>query len=277
MRYKIQLILVVVFTIFSFIISACSLKSTTQTNQSSLETNPLDTAFGSPNDSDPLSLGSTPTPPSKSFKNPRPIKSQSKLQTQTLPLMKEIYTKKPLIRSSSKPLLTSARQNMPKISVQGVPPDLFDRTSDFMVIMGANGVLITIWATAPGNWLWGYSLNNSADLGGYRIWRLILLPNDEVMILNFATRTTCINTYKNGVIHSPCNINNVYQKFTLRPMTNGAVQIYNKATNSCLQTPISDVFNGDDFGAINLSSKCDNSIDQQWYLLPPPLTSSLFE
>ena len=101
--------------------------------------------------------------------------------------------------------------------------------------------------------------------------------NDEVMIINFATRTTCMNVYKNGVIHAPCDVNNAYQKFTLRPITNGAVQIYNKASNSCIQIPLDDVFNGDEGGDINLTTKCDNSLDQQWYLLPLPQTLSLFE
>ncbi|EAK0827440.1 toxin [Campylobacter fetus] len=163
----------------------------------------------------------------------------------------------------------------PTINLQGIPPDLFDRTSDSLVIMGANGVAITVWYSSPGNWLWGYALYTSGNLGGYRVWRLILLPDNEVMIVNFNTRTTCMNTYKNGVIHSPCNKNNPFQKFVLRPMTNGAVQIYNKATNSCLQTPVDNLFGFDVFGAINLTTKCTDTIDQQWYLLPPPQVGRL--
>lgn len=220
----------------------------------------------------------------------QPNLPNAKLQTQTLPLTNP-STFGPAFSTpfNSKPKLSNIPPTSPQnnanaannalnnLNLQGIPPDFFDRTSDFLVLMAPNGVVITIWATAPGNWLWGYSIKNSNDLGGYRIWRFILLPNDEVMIANFATRTTCMNTYKNGIIHSPCDMSNVYQRFTLRPMTNGAVQIYNKATDSCIQTPQGDVINGTDFGAINLTKRCSDSIDEQWYILPPPQSSALFE
>ncbi|MGG7073540.1 RICIN domain-containing protein [Campylobacter sp. 9BO] len=218
--------------------------------------NPIGGAFGSPSDTDPLKLGKTPTLPDKNFKNPRPIKTPGKLPEFELPIKNSLTKNKPILGAS------------PSL------PDIFSNTSDFSVIMAPNGVVITVWATRPGNWLWGYSLYESEDLGAYRVWRLAILPNNEVMIINANTRTTCMNAYNNGVIHANCDVKNYAQKFTLRPMSNGAVQIYNKKSNMCLQTPIDDTAGLDVFGAINLTG-CANTLDQQWYLVPPPFNAKL--
>ena len=259
-----SVIFIVFFTLF-FI--SCSQKEF-------IKENPLGQAFGKPNDTDPLGIGLKPTLPSKDTSFPRPINSVSKQSIEALPLTNPKTHGSTFATPYSKPMLSSSpMQSAPRLANM---PDLFDRTSDFFVLMGANGVTITIWATAAGNWLWGYSLNGSPDLGGLRIWRFVFLPSGEVMILNFATKTTCINTYGIGIIHANCDEKNPYQRFILNPMTNGAVQIYNKTANTCIQTPLDDVFNGDDFGEIALT-KCNNSLDQQWYILPPPLTSNLYE
>lgn len=220
--------------------------------------NPLGNAFGKVGDSDPLNLGNKPVLPMKDTASPKPLKLKNQLSPTN--------NKTPLLSLASNSNLNQ-NQNF---------PDIFDKTTDPMMIMAANSVVITVWAINPGNWLWAYSPVYSNDLGTYRVWKFILLPNDEVLILNAKTRTTCVNTYGSGVIHATCDINNDAQKFTLRPMSNGAVQIYNKQKDVCLQTPLDDVFGFDTFGEIALT-KCANSLDQQWYLLPPPLSGQLLK
>ncbi|MGP1560992.1 MAG: hypothetical protein ACTTIC_02780 [Helicobacteraceae bacterium] len=205
---------------------------------------------------DPFRIGTKPLPPVKDFESPQPVKLSS---------LSTPYLSKGMMRPR---LQSSNGANSAKF------PDIFDKTSDSMMIMAANSVVITVWAIAPRNWLWAYSPNNSAGLGNYRVWRFVFLPNNEVLIINANTRTTCMNTYGSGVIHDTCDENKASQRFVIRPMTNGAVQIYNKERNVCLQTPLDNVFGFDYFGEVALTG-CKDTLDQQWYLLPPPAEASI--
>lgn len=278
-------------TNLNFTKSPISSKNSNQTqvltSSNKLGANPLGFAFGDINDADSLRLGKTPTPPTNDFKNPKPVDSVSKITEETFKFasqedvlkFNQPFFTKPALSNNAPTLLNEtqkADEALPKVEIAGIPPDLYERTSDYMVIMAANGVVITIWARAPGNWLWAYALSESADLGNYRAWRLIFLPENEVMVINLASRTTCMGPYGNGLIHTNCDITNLYQRFTLRPMSNGAVQFYNKMTNKCVQTPLDDVFFGDDFGALNLV-ECADDLDQQWYFLPSVQNSALYE
>ncbi|QKF62418.1 cytolethal distending toxin, subunit CdtA [Campylobacter mucosalis] len=238
----------------------CSSKNI-QTTEQIMPTNPLGTAFGDPNDPDPLKLGKTPTPLSDSFDNPQPLKLPRKLPEFEKPIQNSLTKDRPLLSASNS---DAANANFPNL----------DNVSDYLTIMAPNGITISVWSSTPGNWLWGYALYNSDDLGGYRVWRLIILPNNEVMIINGRTRTTCINTYNNGLIDATCDVTNPAQRFKLRPMTNGAVQIYNPKANMCVQTPIDDFSGFDLFGPINFG-KCTDTIDEQWYLVAPPIDSRL--
>ncbi|MGP1485922.1 MAG: hypothetical protein ACTTJC_07560 [Campylobacter sp.] len=223
--------------------------------------------FGCSSKNDPFEIGLKPIPPIENFKSPSPIKflnSSAKYlsQSTTSP------SKNGMIIGASNSAKSSKKPNLLQSSGSNFP-DIFDKTSDPMMIMASNSVVITVWAIAPRNWLWAYSPNSSAGLGNYRVWKFVFLPRNEVLILNSKTRTTCVNTYGSGVIHDTCDADNAMQRFVIRPMSNGAVQIYNPARDMCLQTPIDNVFGFDDFGEIALT-KCANTIDQQWYLLPPP-------
>lgn len=231
----------------------------------SKDVNPLAGMIGKPNDADPLKIGSKPTIPAKQpfpkllvgkiyFPNEEnknfTTRARPKLDRETL----ELDIAK--LKTQDKLLLAQA----PNVPI-----------SDWVSLLSPGGAALTVWALAQGNWLWGYTLIDSAGFGGARVWRFHFFPNDEVLIENGKTGT-CVNAYKNGVIHSACNEKNKYQRFKLIPMTNEAFMLKNVGMNKCLQTPIGNVFG--DFhkvSSIFLSScAAGANLDQQWYVVAPP-------
>ena len=143
---------------------------------------------------------------------------------------------------------------------------------DFFALMSPGGAVLTIWALAQGNWLWGYTLIDSACFGEARVWNFRIFEDNEVMIENLKTRT-CVSAYGNGLIHTACNEKSSGQKFKLIAMSNESFMIKNKATNKCIQAPIGNVFG--DFHKVTsiFLSNCAAAanLDQQWYIIPPPL------
>ncbi|TKX29646.1 toxin [Campylobacter sp. MIT 12-5580] len=228
---------------------------------SAKEINPLST-FGDKNDSDPLKIGKSPTLPAKQ-------------DTPSL-LVGQIFMPEEKNKNFDKLLRNNELQNTMKIDKKpllqalGSSPSMAD-SSDWFSLMAANGAVLTVWALAQGNWLWGYTLIDSVSFGDARVWKFRLFANNEVLIQNAKTNT-CVNTYGNGVIHSACDESNVYQRFKLIPMSNEAFMLQNTGTKRCLQVPIGDIFY--DFHRVSgiYLSTCNagDNLDQQFYIIPPP-------
>lgn len=146
--------------------------------------------------------------------------------------------------------------------------------SDSLSIMSPEGGVLTLWALNVGNWVWGYSLIDSLDFGEARIWRIFTKANGSVAIQN-TKQNTCLSAYKNGVIHSYCNMDDPSQLWTFNLFDNQAVQIQNVATKQCLQTPSNQATR---FFSIFLTdcvrSNTLNS-DQQWFIIAPPVNAGL--
>ncbi|EOB4992188.1 RICIN domain-containing protein [Campylobacter upsaliensis] len=206
------------------------------------EINPLGSSFGAKDDNDPLKLGANPTFPAKQ-KTPTLIEGRNLVpQTNVVPLPRPI-----LGSSGDSPL-----------------------ASDFMSILGPSGAALTVWALAQGNWIWGYTLLDSKSFGDARVWQLLIRPDNIVLIKNAKT-LTCLNAYKNGIVHFSCDASNPAQLWKLKPMDNGAVQIENVGTKKCIQAPIDNPLG--DFKVFSIFiSECQNkqNLDQQWYLTTPP-------
>ncbi|QQF51748.1 toxin [Campylobacter fetus subsp. venerealis] len=142
--------------------------------------------------------------------------------------------------------------------------------SDLVSIMAQNGVVITVWATAPLNWVWGYSARDSVPFGYLRIWRLKLYPKNYVQIVNESTKT-CLSAYLSGVVHTTCDVKSAPQFWEMIPFDNGAVQFKNFSDGRCLQT---DFERGFKFYNINLTpcvEKNRTNIDQQWMITAPTI------
>lgn len=208
------------------------------------EINPLGTAFGKKDEGDPLRLGANPTPPAKQ-KSPELVDGSNLVPKSALvPLLR------PTVGSANTPI-----------------------TSDFMTLLGPSGAALTVWALAQGNWIWGYTLLDSKSFGDARVWQLLSYPNGVVLIKNAKT-LTCLNAYKNGIVHFACDNTNGFQQWKLKPMDNGAVQLENMATKKCIQAPITNPLGDFKVFSIFLSTCQEkDNLDQQWYLTTPPFNA----
>lgn len=226
----------------------------------------------SKNIQDPLKIGTKPSAPTSNFSNPMLIKTPSNTQSSEIPLQNLLTLRNSHKQNgSNSPLLQSFSQISAQIP--GLPSDLSNRLSDFFVIMSPSNVVLTVWSTAPRNWIWAYTLAASENLGLARIWRMVLFE-DDVMFLNAMTKT-CLQAYNDGVIHNNCDQKNRFQHFKLNAMTNGAVQIQNLASNKCFQTAFNDpYFDLIASEALNLGP-CTQTIDEQWYIGVPPVNSQV--
>lgn len=281
-----------------FLFQACSSSKSSPSTKESHVKNPIFGVKGKKNDSDPLKIGSYPTLPAK----PKTLQSSTPNANSKKKAAKNMTTHKPYHAPRIKTRPTDNPKNLPtpiigKIYVQEDKRKAFDLkptkihtketpkrarkpllqatptpqdVSDWLVLMGPGGSALTVWALAQGNWIWGYSLIDSIGFGWARLWRFHLFQNDQVMIENGETNT-CLNGYKNGVIHMACNPKNRYQRFELIPMSNGAVQIKNVGLNTCIEIPIGDIFG--DFHKVNgvFLSRCatGSNLTQQFYIAPP--------
>ena len=116
------------------------------------------------------------------------------------------------------------------IIFSGSSPSLGSKSAPLTIINPKGGSAITVWALAPGNWLWGYTLDNSKDFGAARTWQVLNLGDDIVLISNFLTNT-CIHDEGSGITHRPCDTKNKSQQWHLSAMDNGAIQIKSSASS----------------------------------------------
>ncbi|AJC85290.1 cytolethal distending toxin, subunit CdtA [Campylobacter peloridis] len=252
------------FFVLSVIFAGCSSKESI---------NPLGRSFGKFNDSDPLKIGNTPTPPAKQ-EIPALISGDN--------LVPQVPLQPPITKINTFKGDNAKKGPLPRLKGENQFNDaaVFENRgfpSDFVTIMGPNGAALTVWALAPGNWIWGYTLANSKPFGDARVWQLIELPDDTVMIKNAKTNT-CLNAYGNGIVHYPCDQSNYAQLWRLFPMDNGAFQIQNFATQKCIQTPITNVMTDFKFSFFNIFlAPClksgEKNLDRQWYISPPTFTA----
>lgn len=185
-----------------------------------------------------LGIGESPTPPNK------PIPGE---KSRILSMNKE-KTKVPVMIPSN---------NAVKLD---------KNVSNPLSIMSSSGGLLTLWALEPGNWVWGYTPIDSLEFGKATFWRIISFPNGQVMIKNLA-KNTCLQAYKNGVVHELCDSRMQTQLWNINFFNNQAVQIQNVGAKTCLQTP---TIRTTTYYSIYLT-KCainESNLDQQWYITP---------
>ncbi|MCV3453817.1 RICIN domain-containing protein [Campylobacter sp. FU_520] len=230
--------------------------------------NPLGRSLGGVNDIDPLKIGKNPTPPTKQ-KTPALVEGK---KFSAIPL------EPPLIKTNTFKGDNPIKGPLPRLTSDNkfASNALYENSgiaSDFVTIMNPNGAALTVWALNPGNWIWGYNLFDSKSFGDARVWQLIEFPNNKVMIKNAKTNT-CLNAYGNGIVHYPCDQSNFAQFWRLYPMSNGAYQIQNYATQQCIQTTVANVmeeFNFDYYSIYLtpcLKSK-EKNLDRQWSISAP--------
>lgn len=142
------------------------------------------------------------------------------------------------------------------------------RTLPMVSIMSYTSGIITVWATAANNWLWGYSPFDSKDFGNLRNWYLLRNANGSVSFKNVQTGT-CMASYKTGIIHTACDRNQLAQQFDLVLLTNGAVLLKSAENQQCLYTPL---FRSTTYMSL-MFARCAQegqmTTDQQWFITPP--------
>ena len=162
-------------------------------------------------------------------------------------------------------LRDAANKNTPVI-----PPDanlrIDKRLSNPLSIMSSSGGILTVWALAKGNWIWGYTPLDAHEFGNANSWRIVTLETGESIIQNRLT-TTCLEAYRNGVIHESCDGANKAQLWRFNFFENQAIQIQNIATKTCLQTPTARTTTYYSIFLVPCATKEPN-LDQQWYITP---------
>ncbi|MCW1315905.1 RICIN domain-containing protein [Campylobacter jejuni] len=241
---------------------------------SSKELNPLGRSYGEPYDSDPLKIGMIPTIPAKQ-KTPALVDGANLVPA-------DIPLDPPLIKINTFKGNSIVKGPLPRLKSNGEFNDasVYENRgypSDFVTIMAPSGAALTVWALRPGNWIWGYNLYSSIAFGDANVWQLIEFPNNKVMIKNAKT-LTCLNAYGRGIVHYPCDQSNYAQFWRLYPMSNGAYQIQNFATQKCIQTPIKDVMHEFNLSFYNIfTTDClksgEKNLDRQWYITAPTFGS----
>lgn len=137
-----------------------------------------------------------------------------------------------------------------------------------LTIINPYGSSITVWALAPGNWLWGYTLDSSKDFGDARTWQVLNLGSDIALISNLLTKN-CIHDEGSGITHRPCDINNKSQQWQLFAMDNGAVQLKSTASGKCIRTEFGLLVEADRYFSITMEPcSFKPNIDQQWIFVP---------
>lgn len=142
------------------------------------------------------------------------------------------------------------------------------------IINPKGGSAITVWALAPGNWLWGYTLDNSKEFGRARSWQVLNLGNDIALIINFLTNT-CIHDEGGGITHRDCDINNKSQQWQLSAMDNGAIQIKSSASSKCITTDLGSLTQTGSYYSLAMR-ECNfkPNFNQQWVFVPEAAPTS---
>ena len=153
-------------------------------------------------------------------------------------------------------------------------PSLGSKSAPLTIINPKGGSAITVWALAPGNWLWGYTLDNSKDFGAARTWQVINLGDDIVLISNFLTNT-CIHDEGSGITHRPCDTKNKSQQWHLSAMDNGAIQIKSSASSKCITTDLGSLTQTGSYYSLAMREcNCKPNFNQQWVFIPEAAPTS---
>lgn len=161
------------------------------------------------------------------------------------------------------------------LGLSAVPKNLPTPANDvanFMTLMAQNGSVVTVWALAQRNWLWGYPIFETHSFGAIRNWRMERIGQSFFRFVN-QQLNSCIEAYGNGIIHNGCDRNNLAQQFEILPTDTGSVFVKSVAQNRCLTT---DVATTTGYFSLTLQ-QCNDQLggnqDQNWYLAPPLLLS----
>ena len=153
-------------------------------------------------------------------------------------------------------------------------PYLGSKSTPLTIINPKGGSAITVWALAPGNWLWGYTLDNSKEFGRARSWQVLNLGDDIALIINFLTNT-CIHDEGGGITHRDCDINNKSQQWQLSAMDNGAIQIKSSASSKCITTDLGSLTQTGSYYSLAMR-ECNfkPNFNQQWVFIPEAAPTS---
>ncbi|WP_096027110.1 RICIN domain-containing protein [Campylobacter lanienae] len=156
----------------------------------------------------------------------------------------------------------------------GSSPSLGSKSTPLTIINPMGGSAITVWALAPDNWLWGYTLDNSKEFGRARSWQVLNLGNDIALIINFLTNT-CIHDEGGGITHRNCDINNKSQQWQLSAMDNGAIQIKSSASSKCITTDLGSLTQTGSYYSLAMR-ECNfkPNFNQQWVFIPEAAPTS---
>ena len=156
----------------------------------------------------------------------------------------------------------------------GSSPSLGSKSTPLTIINPKGGSAITVWALAPGNWLWGYTLDNSKEFGRARSWQVLNLGDDIALIINFLTNT-CIHDEGGGITHRDCDINNKSQQWQLSAMDNGAIQIKSSASSKCITTDLGSLTQTGSYYSLAMR-ECNfkPNFNQQWVFIPEAAPTS---
>ena len=153
-------------------------------------------------------------------------------------------------------------------------PYLGSKSTPLTIINPMGGSAITVWALASGNWLWGYTLDNSKEFGRARSWQVLNLGDDIVLISNFLTNT-CIHDEGSGITHRPCDTKNKSQQWHLSAMDNGAIQIKSSASSKCITTDLGSLTQTGSYYSLAMR-ECNfkPNFNQQWVFIPEAAPTS---
>ncbi|TWO30680.1 hypothetical protein XK09_01105, partial [Campylobacter lanienae] len=176
--------------------------------------------------------------------------------------------------SSSQPPQITQPPLLTAPAALGSSPSLGSKSTPLTIINPMGGSAITVWALAPGNWLWGYTLDNSKEFGRARSWQVLNLGNDIALIINFLTNT-CIHDEGGGITHRNCDINNKSQQWQLSAMDNGAIQIKSSASNKCITTDLGSLTQTGSYYSLAMR-ECNfkPNFNQQWVFIPEAAPTS---
>lgn len=151
-----------------------------------------------------------------------------------------------------------------------ISPDGGVSYTSLRTIMAQNGRVLTVWALAEGNWLWAYGPSVSSSFGEVRNWHIVPINKSGQNTFKFVNGVTgtCIEAYKNGLIHSTCSSEKNAQDFLIIPATNGGVFIKSLSQNKCVKY---DIITHTIYSTVYLTecvSSKDKTYDQIWYIAP---------
>ncbi|WP_096028145.1 RICIN domain-containing protein [Campylobacter lanienae] len=176
--------------------------------------------------------------------------------------------------SANQPLQITQPPLLTAPAALGSSTSLGSKSTPLTIINPKGGSAITVWALAPGNWLWGYTLDNSKEFGRARSWQVLNLGNDIALIINFLTNT-CIHDEGGGITHRNCDINNKSQQWQLSAMDNGAIQIKSSASNKCITTDLGSLTQTGSYYSLAMR-ECNfkPNFNQQWVFIPEAAPTS---